>query len=218
MAPMTSQTHSVVTNLADLTPAMRDALKALDPSGVPMILHRTVGNALVGRGLATKYDHVYFAITEAGMRARTAVERAAAPAVVVQSLGSYGWSMLTENDFGGHAITTWTRDEHTLVLSWTGAYEVSAAIYDGAPLPLDELVQTVMTEQDAMSPERHGVLLEMAASRALTVANPRHARELSALLSELARETRVVPEHIARPIRTAAGLLVAAILATPHAR
>lgn len=219
MATMTSQTHSVVTNLADITGPMRVALNALDPNGTPTILHRTVGDALVSRGLATKHDDNHFVITHAGARVRDLAEREhaelIAPTVAPRSLGSYGWAMLAENDFGGHAITTWTRDEHTLVLSWIGAYEVSAAIYDGAPLPLDELVQTVMVEQPDLAPE---TLLEMAANRALTVANPYHARELSALLSELARETRVVPEHIARPIRTAAGLLVVAILATPHAR
>ena len=210
--------RGIVTNIADLTPAMRELLRRPAEPDLPAEAGSEITlNAMAQRGLVTRLstDPLTYRLTDAGKRCRDALERQDAPTVVVQQVAGYGWAMLNENDFGGHSITTWTRDEHTLVLVYTGAYEVSAAIYDGAPLPLDELVQTITTEQPDLAPE---TLLEMAANRALTVADPYHARELSTLLSELARETRVVPEHIARPIRTAAGLLVAAILATPHNR
>lgn len=216
MAIMTSQTRSVVTNLADFTPAMREALESLYSSKEgSVILHRTVGNSLVGRNLAARVGDRHYAITDAGIRVHTLAEREAAPTVVVQSLGSYGWSMLAENDFGGHAITTWTRDEHTLVLSWTGAYEVSAAIYDGLPLPLDRLVETVLTEDEYDESAEH--LMDRAASRAAIVASPRFAAELSHLFVVLATVNRKGVD-LPLPLRTSVKMLAAAILATPHAR
>jgi hypothetical protein len=210
-------TASLVTNVSDLSSAMRQALADLDPLGKPTILHRTVGNALVGKGLVTRYSERHFVITDAGIRVLEAIERQGATTVVVQSLGSYGWTMLAENDFGGHAITTWIRDEHSLVLSWTGAYEVSAAILDGVPLPLDQLVETVMSDDGVEISSEY--VLEMAARRAKLVASPRFASELSALLGELSEEQRLTATPRTPPaIRLTADRLAVAILATPHAR
>jgi hypothetical protein len=211
----------VITNLADITGPMRKALSTLDPGGAPTILHRTVGNALIGKGLATKHDDRHFVITEAGARVRDLAEREQAkldaPTIVVNSLSSFGWTMLAENDFGGHAITTWTRDEHTLVLSWTGAYEVSAAIYDGLPLPLDQVAELVMSEDGGdTSPE---YVLDLAARRARVVVSPRFAFELSELLTRIAADGRAwTTPRTPATVRVAASQLAAAILSTPHAR
>lgn len=208
---------SVVTNTADLSDTMIDLLMRPESYGgtaeVEPGEYRSFG-ALRAQGLVTDVGNRRYRLTDGGARCRGAHERKNAPKVVIQSLGSYGWSMLSENDFGGHAITTWVRDEHSLVLSWTGACEVSAAILDGAPLPLDQLVETVTALYDD---EPVGHLLAMASRKAVRVANHHHAIELSDLLNALETSLRS-GAYMSQPIHTAASNLAAAVLATPHAR
>lgn len=202
---------SVVTNVSDLTPAMREALAALGKKG-SVILHRFMGNALVGKGLARREGEKHYSITVAGARALDAIERETASTVVVQSLGSYGWVMQSETELGGHAVTTWTRDGHMLVLSWAGAYEVSAAIYDGVSLPLEQLAETILIDDGAEpAPD---LLLDMAARHVPQIADRRYAHQLSELLSFLAEFDRQ-SQGPSRSIVLAAGQLAAAILATP---
>lgn len=213
-------TSSVVTNISDLTPAMREALlrpAAPDqPTRVPDTATRATIAALANRGLVVIVagNPLAYRLTDAGARARSALAPSGAPIVVNQALGSYGWAMLAESDFGGHSITTWTRDGHTLVLSWTGAYEVSAAIYDGLPLPLDQLVQTVLNDHEVYDSLEH--LLDMAARQAMLVAPARFATRLSDLLTTLAGQSSA--GHVSPAVRLAAGQLASALLATPHAR
>jgi hypothetical protein len=211
-------TSSVVTNIEDLSDAMLDLLMRPEGHGSmakATAVERRSFDALRGKGLLTDLGNRWYRLTEAGVRCRKARERKNAPTVVVQSLGSYGWSMVSEIDFGAHAITTWTSSEHSLVLSWTGSCEVSAAILDGAPLPLDKLIETVTTVYQDDEPVGH--LLAMASRKAPNVANHHHAIELSGLLNELATSLRS-GAHMSQPIHTAANNLAAAILATPHAR
>jgi hypothetical protein len=212
MAPMTT---NVVTSVSDLTPAMRDLLRRPAEPDLPAETREPITfNALRQRGLVTlvSRDPLTYRLTDAGKRCRDALERQDAPTVVVQQVAGYGWAMVNENDFGGHSITTWTRDEHTLVLVYTGAYEVSAAVYDGAPLPLDQLVEVITDEGGEVTSEH---LMELAARRAAVVASSRFAAELAELFAMLAKEPRTaIPQHI----RWAAERLAAALLATPHAR
>jgi hypothetical protein len=207
---MTEQT-SIVTNVSDLTPAMRELLlRPVEPGLSAEVATRTNSiDALRHRGLVSMVSSnpPAYRLTEAGARARAALERESAPVVVNQALGSYGWTMLAENCFGGHSITTWTRDEHTLVLSWIGAYEVSAVIHDGFPLPLDKLIETI-TDGDGPSENA----LAGAARHAMLVTPARFASELSELLLALHEN-----EHHLVSVRAAAQTLAVAILGS-HAR
>lgn len=212
--------RGIVTNIADLTPAMREALRFPSHPDMPARgASRITLNALIQRGLVTRLggsDPLAYRLTDAGKRCRDALERQDAPTVVVQQVAGYGWALLNENDFGGHSITTWTRDEHTLVLVYTGAFEVSAAIYDGAPLPLDQLVELITAEGEDPSAER---LMELAAGKAAVVASPRFAAELSELFAQFAADERdASTPRTSSPIRWAAERLAAALLATPYNR
>lgn len=208
---------SVVTNIADLTPAMCELLRHPgEPDHFAEAPNRITLGALANRGLVTIISgtagQLTYRLTAAGKRCRAALERQDAPTVAVREIASYGWALLSEHDFGGHAITTWIRDGHTLVLSWMGDREVSAAIYDGVPLPLDKLVQAVMSEDEGDTLPEY--VLHMAARRAFQVANPKHAHELGTLLNGLAHQIRR-DGSLPLSIRTAASQLAVAILATP---
>lgn len=226
MVPMTDQdltdatvaTRSVrrgiVTNIADLSPSMRAHLQRPAEPDLPAEGTNAVTlTAMVQRGLITitAKSPLTYRLTDAGKRCRDALVRQEAPTATVLAVADHGWALLNENDFGGHSITTWTRDEHALVLVWSGAYEVSAAIYDGFPLDLDQLLQTIMLDADGqdVAPEH---LLELAGSRAQQVAHPRFANDLTILLGAMARYG--VPDNL----RVPALALAAAILATPHTR
>jgi hypothetical protein len=212
MAVMT--TTNVVTNVSSLTPAMRQALLLPAAPDLPATgASRITVEALRHRGLVTiaSQNPWIFRLTDAGVRARAALEAETATTVAVTELGSHGWTLCHENDFGGHAITTWMSDDgHSLVLSYTGAYEVSAAIYDGQPLPLSQLIETIASRGCDDSPEH---LLNMAAQRARSVGDPRFASELSELLAALAEDP-----HPTLAARTVVQRLAAAILATPRTR
>jgi hypothetical protein len=63
----------VISNLSDLSPAMRKALQVGDPAGMRLIHHST-GDALQERGLVTPLGNGWYRLTFAGRNARQLLE------------------------------------------------------------------------------------------------------------------------------------------------
>jgi hypothetical protein len=206
----------VVTNISGLTDAMRELLlRPVEPDLPAEGGGQRTLDALLHRGLITLVgnDPPTYRLTGAGKRCRDVLERQVAPTIVMLEVAGYGWALLNENDFGGHSITTWTRDEHTLVLVWQSAHEVTAAIYDGVPWPLDQIVDLITSDvpdDDVLI----SITLASASRRVQRVAHPRFAYQLAELLGVIRRRGDA---DIPRPVLRAAVIeLARAIMATPE--
>lgn len=205
---------TIVTNVSDLTAGMRALLLRPAESDLPAeLINSDAPNtvrAMVRRGLIRVMYAGAYRLTDDGVRCRGVLERETAPAVVVGTIAGYGWVLHHEHGVGDHTVTTWTRDGHTLVLVWSGDYTVSAAVHDGQPLPLDQLVTTIQAEAEEIPYRR---LLLQAAARANAVAPRQCAAELTELLVVLADRKPIDPQWMQCVTR-----LATALLATPFGR
>jgi len=133
--------------------------------------------------------------------------------VTLWNVAQFGWTCVSENDFGLTAITTWTRDDQVLTLAWQGVAEVSAAILDGHPLPLDDLLQQVA---DSGMVDDAATVLERAGDHAMQNIPGRLGPELGQLLTEAAEDAngRNVAQ-MSRTTRHALHNVALAVLSTP---
>jgi len=199
---------TVVNNVSDLTDAMRALLvrpERRDQMAQAEQSERESFRSLVRRGLIINLGSLRYRLTEQGIRCRATVEDSKAVEVAGASMSYHGWAQVDGREFEGHSVTTWMRDEHTLVLA--GKYEgVTAAIYDGLPLDLDRLVETVTSGSSDQ-------VLERAAEHARRAAPARFAAQLAELLGLFAAGARRGDTRC--PLVLAAEELANAILSTP---
>jgi hypothetical protein len=131
--------------------------------------------------------------------------------VTLWNVAAYGWTCVSEQDFGVTAVSTWTRDEQVLVLVWQGAGDVTAAVLDGEVVPLDRLHETVVADE-FLDDSRD--ILGRAESHASQHIAGRLGDELATVMDAAAqaeRSQRQAPIRLRNSIRN----LALAILSSP---
>lgn len=129
--------------------------------------------------------------------------------VPLWNVAQFGWTCVAEQPFPASAVTTWVRDADVLVLVWQGAADITAAVLNGRPLPLDQVPEQIARDADDTA-----VLYDRAAHHAEQI-NGRTGTELSELFHAMLRlrvdEKQSAPIGLRNRIRN----LALAVLSTP---
>jgi hypothetical protein len=68
--------------------------------------------------------------------------------VPLWNVAQFGWTCVAEQGFPTSSVSTWIRDDSVLVLVWQGTADITAAVLDGRPLPLDQVPEQITQHAD----------------------------------------------------------------------
>ena len=138
--------------------------------------------------------------------------------VTLWNVASFGWVCQSDYSTGLTTVSTWTRDDSVLVLVVLGEAEVQAAVLDGQPLALDDVLETIASDDRLDDPV---ILFERAQQHAGRRPD-RVGTELVALFRSAAKTARMSERQalggpvIPMAMRAALFNLALAVLSTPN--